>query len=190
MDKTTSRDKLLDVTFSEVYKYGYSGASIANILKIAKVPKGSMYHHFSSKKEMVIMMIKERLAPKVREAFCVEVNDKSRSVELISFLFKKISKNETLVKHGCPLHKLMFEMGSLDSEITQLCYKEFIFILDNLTKIVELGKEKGEIDIQDSKSLAKFIIISTWGALSVAPEYSSKEQFLEDTRHIIDYIKA
>ena len=66
-NKQTSRDKLLDITFEEVYRYGYCGAGIANILDRTGVPKGSMYHHFKSKKEMVLPMIEERLIPKVRE---------------------------------------------------------------------------------------------------------------------------
>lgn len=36
--KQTSRDKLLDITFDEVYKYGYSGTGTASILKKAGVP--------------------------------------------------------------------------------------------------------------------------------------------------------
>lgn len=55
--KPTSRDKLLDVTFEEVYRFGYCGAGTATILKKAGVPRGSMYHHFSSKKVMVMAMI-------------------------------------------------------------------------------------------------------------------------------------
>jgi len=185
----TSRDKLLDATFVEVYKHGYSGASTATILKNAKVPKGSMYHHFSSKKELVLGMVKERLIPKVRESFYIELHETSRAVDILNYLFKKISKNEMLIKHGCPLHKLMFEMGSLDDEITELCHNEFVFLTDNLTLILDLGKQNAEIIEKDSKSLAEFIIISSWGALSRSPKHSSKEQFLEDTRHIMDYIK-
>ncbi len=190
MSKITTRDKLLDITFKEVYIYGYAGSSISNILKIAGIPKGSMYHHFPSKKAMVIAMIKERLTPKVREAFYIQIDDDSRAVDILSFLFKKISKNEMLIKHGCPLHKLMFEMGSLDDEITKLCHQEFIFLIENLAKLIDIGKQKGDIREEDSKSLAKFIIISSWGALSLAPNHSSKEQFLQDTKHILEYIKA
>lgn len=190
MSKITSRDKLLDATFGEVYMYGYSGASTANILKIAGVPKGSMYHHFSSKKEMVVAMIKERLIPKVRDAFLIEINDKSRALDIIIYLFKKISKNEMLIKHGCPLHKLMFEMGSLDDEITELCYGEFLYMQDNFKKVIGIGKKQGAIKEIDSKSLSEHIITASWGALSIPPKHASKEQFLKDTQHIINYIKV
>ena len=190
MSKLTSRDRLLDATFNEVYKYGYAGSSTANILKIAGVPKGSMYHHFASKKEMVVAMIKERLIPKVRDAFLIEINEKSRALDIIIYLFKKISKNKMLVKHGCPLHKLMFEMGSLDDEITELCYGEFLYMRDNFKKVIDLGIEQKTVKEIDSKSLAEHIITSAWGALSIPPKYASKEKFLEDTQHIIEYIKA
>jgi len=59
-----SRDRLLDAAFTEVYKFGYSGAATASILKRAAVPRGSMYHHFSSKKDLVLAMIKRGLYQK------------------------------------------------------------------------------------------------------------------------------
>ncbi len=190
MSKVTSRDKLLDATFNEVYMYGYAGASTAKILKIAGVPKGSMYHHFSSKKEMVVAMIKERLIPKVRESFYIEINDTSRAFDIIKYLFKKISKNKMLIKHGCPLHKLMFEMGSQDEEITELCHNEFLYLCESFAKIIELGKKQGTIKDIDSLSLAEYIITASWGALSIAPKHASKERFLKNTDHIIEYIKT
>jgi TetR/AcrR family transcriptional repressor of nem operon len=190
MSKVTSRDKLLDATFDEVYMYGYAGASTAKILKIAEVPKGSMYHHFASKKEMVVAMIEERLIPKVRESFFIEIDEDSRALDIVIFLFKKISKNKMLITYGCPLHKLLFEMASLDDEITELCYGEFLYLVENFSKIIELGQKRGEIKEIDSKSLAEFIITATWGVLSRPPKYASKEQFLKDTKHIVDYIRV
>jgi len=190
MSNITTRDKLLDATFNEVYMYGYTGASTANILKIAGVPKGSMYHHFPSKKEMIVSMIKERLIPKVRNAFLIEINNDSRALDIIIYLFKKISKNKMLIKHGCPLHKIMFEMGAQDEDISKLCYEEFLHISDNFSKVIDLGIKQKTIKDIDSNSLSKHIITATWGVLSIPPKYASKEQFLKDTNHILEYIKA
>lgn len=190
MSKLTSRDKLLDATFSQVYMYGYAGASTANILKIAGVPKGSMYHHFSSKKEMVVAMIKERLIPKVREAFLIEIHQESNAIDIIQYLFKKVSKNTMLITYGCPLHKLMFEMGAQDEEITELCHTEFLYMRENFSKVIDLGITQGSIRNIDSISLAEHVITASWGILSLAPSYASKEQFLKNSEHIINYIKA
>ena len=41
--------------------YGYNATSVDAILKKAKVSKGSMYHHFKSKKELVLAMVENIL---------------------------------------------------------------------------------------------------------------------------------
>lgn len=188
--KQTSRDKLLDVTFEEVYKYGYCGAGTASILKKAGVPKGSMYHHFKSKKEMVLAMIEERLIPKVREFFDFEIKKDSTALEVLTQTLQKISKNKMLVMHGCPLHRLMFEMESLDEDIATACEKEFEVLTNNLAKVLELGMEEGNIQKDDPKTLAEFFVASSWGLLSRPISTSSEEQFLKDSTLLLNSIKS
>ena len=188
--KHTSRDKLLDVTFEEVYKYGYCGAGTASILKKASVPKGSMYHHFKSKKEMVLAMIEERLIPKVREFFDFEIEKDSTALDVLTQTLQKISKNKMLVMHGCPLHRLMFEMESLDDDIATACEKEFEVLTNNLAKVLELGMQEGNIQKDDPKTLAEFFVASSWGLLSRPISTSSEEQFLKDSTLLLNSIKS
>ena len=188
--KRTSRDKLLDVTFDEVYMYGYCGAATATILKKSGVPRGSMYHHFESKKALVLAMIEARLVPKVREFFDFEIKSDMSALRMIEYAVKKISKNKMLIQHGCPLHRLMFEMGALDEDIARACEKEFEHLVKNFEKVLILGMQEGEIRETDSKSLAEFFIASSWGILSRMPKSSSQEQFLNDMEHIMIALKA
>jgi len=187
--KKSAREKLLDITFMEVYQYGYCGASIANILKLAQVPKGSMYHHFSSKKEMVLVMITERLIPKVDAFFDFEMKKDTTATEIITHTLNKMAKNEMLIAHGCPLHRLMFEMGSLDEDIAKACQDEFEKLTFNLQKVLTFGIKNGEFRHDDPKSMSEFIIVSTWGILSRLPQDSSSTQFHEDTAHLLKYLK-
>lgn len=188
--KQTSRDKLLDVTFEEVYKYGYGGAATATILKKAGVPKGSMYHHFKSKKEMVLAMIEERLIPKVREFFDFELKKDSTALEVLIYTLKKISKNKMLVMHGCPLHRLMFEMEALDEDIATACENEFEILTANLARVLDLGMKEGSIQETDPKALAGFFVASSWGLLSRPTNTSSEEQFLKDSTLLLNSIKS
>ena len=190
LEKKTSRDKLLDVTFEEVYKYGYGGASTATILKKAGVPRGSMYHHFSSKKEMVLAMIEERLVPKVRDFFAFNIKKNMKAFELIELTFIKISKNKMLIKHGCPLHRLMFEMDSLDSDIALACSNEFEALSLNFQKILNHGMKDGSIKEGDAKKMANFILPSSWGILSRPAIYSSEQQFREDSQYFLEFLRA
>lgn len=183
--RKTSREKLLDVTFDEVYMYGYCGASTATILKKAGVPRGSMYHHFESKKALVLAMIEERLVPKVREFFDFEMQSDMSALRIIEYAVKKISKNKMLIEHGCPLHRLMFEMGALDEDIAKACEKEFAHLVENFAKVVEQGILQKEITPRDAKAFAEYFIASSWGILSRTPQASSKEQFLRDMEFIM-----
>ena len=188
--KQSSRDKLLDVTFEEVYKFGYNGAATASILKKAGVPKGSMYHHFKSKKEMVLAMIEERLIPKVRDFFDFEMKKDSTSLEVLTYTLKKISKNKMLVTHGCPLHRLMFEMEALDADIASVCENEFEKLTVNLARVLQFGMKEGSIKQGDAKELAAFVIASSWGLLSRPASSSSEKQFLKDSTFILNSLKA
>ena len=189
-EKKTSRDKLLDVTFEEVYRYGYGGASTATILKKAGVPRGSMYHHFPSKKEMVLAMIEERLIPKVREFFSFKIKKNMTALSLIELTFVKISKNKMLITYGCPLHRLMFEMDSLDSDIALACSNEFNALSLNFQKILNHGMKDGSIKRCDSEKMADFILASSWGILSKPAIYSSEQQFIEDSQYLLEFLQA
>ena len=186
----TSRDRLLDATFEAIYRFGYHGAATAAILKEAGVPKGSMYHHFSSKKQMVLAMIEERLIPKVRAFFDFEMRSDATSIEILEHTMHKIAHNHMLLTHGCPLHRLMFEMESLDSEIAQACEEEFAALTDNLAKVLRFGMRESSIVEADAQEMAGYIIASSWGFLSRPMAYSGKEQFLRDSQRLLESIKA
>ena len=190
MKKPTARERLLDVTFTHVYRYGYAGSSTAKILKEAGVPKGSMYHHFASKKEMVLAMIEERLIPKVDAFFDFRMQKNATATDIITHTMQKMSKNRMLLQHGCPLHRLMFEMGSLDEEIAAICRKEFDKLTDNLAKVIAYGIKQGEFIDAHPTQLAAFIITATWGLLSRLPQDSSSEQFLQESALLLRAIST
>ncbi len=187
-DKTSSRERLLDVAFEEVYIYGYGGASTTNILKKAKLPRGSMYYHFDNKKDLILVMIDERLIPKVRDFFDFKFKKSSSVVEVIEHMIKKMSKNEMLLTYGCPLHRLTYEMDTQDSDISKKCEEEFKHLLKDFKKLLKHGIKKGEIIDKDPKDLAEFFIASTWGILSRSASHSSKKRFLKDMNLLLDSI--
>lgn len=86
----TSREKLLDITFDEIYLNGYSGTSIDKILKKASMNKGSMYHFFKSKKELTLAVINERLKEHMENRYAKLLNcEKNICEELIKAIKDK-----------------------------------------------------------------------------------------------------
>lgn len=190
--KTSSqtREKLLDAAYLEVYKNGYNAASTTNILKSVNIPKGSMYHHFSSKKDLVLAVIKERINLKMDKNFDFSYKQNITIYESLKNTYKKMSQNENLIIHGCPLHRLMVEMSSVDDDFKKILDIYYKIFVKQLSLLLKKGIDLGEFENFDTNEFAKYIIHSTWGILSISPSLSSIEQFNTQTQIILESIKA
>src|SRR5579871_4082310 len=58
MNKQPTREHLIAVGLELIRSAGYTATGINQILQAADVPKGSFYHHFSSKDEFVMEVIR------------------------------------------------------------------------------------------------------------------------------------
>ncbi len=185
--KQSTRDKILDAVFALVYVNGYNGTSMSMILKKCDIPKGSLYHYFKSKKEMVLAVIKERLSPRMDEFYALEHIDNEHEINTIINSILKVTLKEELIMYGCPLNRLNQEMSPIDKDFEV----EINAIYDKIRdKIINLLKNSNLKDGVDRDSLAEFIIATVWGSLSLSPTQSSKERYLQSVNHLITYLKS
>lgn len=190
-DKATqTREKLLDAAFEEVYINGYHGASTAAILKKAHVPKGSMYHFFPSKKELILAVIQERIFPRMDVFFDFSYQQNAPIIDTIETIFKKMSEHTLLIQNGCPMHRLMVEMAPLDKDFNELLNKHFEKFTSQLNSLLLKGIEHKTFDPFNTQDLSRFIITSTWGVLSLSPSLSSKKDFEAHYSFILDLLKS
>jgi TetR/AcrR family transcriptional repressor of nem operon len=184
--KQNAREKLLDVTFEEVYLNGYSATSIDAILKKAGVPKGSMYHYFKSKKSLVLAMIEERLSPKMDSFFLFKRVDGLSVYGSLEQILQNISNNSALINSGCPMYRLMVELSPVDSDFDNIIKIGYENMLNNLSAMLKDGVNAKEFSNSlNCDNFAKFIISSVWGVLSLSPTISSSKSFLEQTIFIL-----
>ena len=188
--KQTTRERLLDYTFEEVYVHGYTATSVDTILKKAKVPKGSMYHHFKSKKELVLAMVKERLFPKMDTFFTYNIEENQSVTASLRRTFITISKNKMLVTYGCPLYRLMVELSATDQEFDTLLTSKATQMREGVASMLRIGIERQEYQEHlDAEMLSGFILNATWGILSLSPSLSSSKNFLKQSRYIIQTLE-
>src|ERR1700742_2782363 len=62
MSKQSTREHLIDVGLQLMRSAGYSATGVNQILEVAKIPKGSFYHHFSTKDEFVMEVVRRYAA--------------------------------------------------------------------------------------------------------------------------------
>lgn len=185
-DKKT-REKILDVLFRLVYIYGYHGTSMSMILKECNIPKGSLYHHFASKKEMVLAVLKERIVPRIEDFYELNSLEEASGIETLIDTIVKISSKDELVMYGCPLNRLNQEMAVLDEDFEyeiNLIYEKMRMKLKHL--LAQSNLKKGI----SHDSLAEFIIGSVWGNLALSPKQSSQQRYLASVSHLIAYLQS
>ena len=185
--KQPTREKLLDITFDEVYIHGYTATSVDTILKTAGIPKGSMYHHFKGKKELVLAMVEERLFPKMELFFDFEPQEGKRVTDVLRGTFAAMAKNKPLITYGCPLYRLMVELSATDGTFDALLSARVRQMEENLALLLQKGIESGEFNkTLDTKAFASYMLESTWGVLSLSPSLSSSKHFIQHSKFILD----
>jgi len=190
MKKQPTREKLLDITFDEVYIHGYTATSVDTILKKAGIPKGSMYHHFKGKRELVLAMVQERLFPKMELFFDFERKKGATVMDALRATFVGMSRNKPLITYGCPLYRLMVELSPVDETFDALLSSHVVQMKDNLALLLQKGIEDGEFkETLSAKDFAAYILESTWGVLSLSPSLSSSKHFIKHSKFILDTLE-
>jgi len=190
MKKQPTREKLLDITFEEVYVYGYNATSVDAILKKAEIPKGSMYHHFKSKKELVLAMVKERLFVKIDSFFKYEVEEGKSVMDSFKNTFMLVSKNHMLVTYGCPLYRLMVELSATDKEFDKLLTSKALEMQEGIKSLLLKGIEIDEFkDTLDVDAFSAYMLSAVWGILSISPTLSSSKNFINQSQYILNELE-
>ena len=191
MKKQPTREKLLDITFDEVYIYGYTATSVDTILSKAGITKGSMYHYFKGKKALVMAMVQERLFPKMDIFFSYEKEQGKSITDSFRNTFVAISKNKPLVTYGCPLYRLMVELSATDKEFDALLSQKTIQMHQGIKSLLQTGKDIGEYnDKLDTDTFASFMLSSVWGILSMPPSLSSSKSFISQSHYILEKLES
>ena len=186
IQKQSTREKILDIVFMLVYTNGYNGTSISMILKECEIPKGSLYHHFKSKQDIVLAVIKERLFPKMDDFYDFSNPKNKHSVDVLINSINNIAKKELLIKYGCPLNRLNQEMSPIDKEFENAITPIYDHIKEKIISLLKDTDFKTNINLEN---LSEYVITSIWGALSLSPTQSSKERYLSTVSFLISYLK-
>jgi len=184
--KQPTREKLLDFTFEEVYVHGYYATSVDAILKKSGVPKGSMYHHFKSKKELVLAMVEERLFVKMDSFFSYEKKEDKSVMDSFRDTFIMVSKNKPLVTYGCPLYRLMVELSATDKAFDALLTTKALQMQEGIKSLLRKGIEIDEFNhTLNVEDFSMYMLGTVWGILSLSPTLSSSENFLKQSQYIL-----
>ncbi|WP_418178921.1 TetR/AcrR family transcriptional regulator [Aliarcobacter lanthieri] len=183
MGKNT-RQELINNTFDEIYTKGYQGASLTDILKNAKVHKGSMYHFFENKKEMAIASIKEKIYEKFVQRYSTILELEKDYLEAFIESLKDTSSRD--FNKGCPIANIIQEMSNIDEDFKVLMKEIYEALKNNIKNILDKAVEKEEIKECDTKKLSLYIASTLEGAILSAKASGNIQDYLD----VIDILSS
>lgn len=188
----STRQKILLAAFQEIHIHGYQAASIQNIIDLAGVTKGALYHHFKSKHEMVIALLEEVYTQYVENAFILPMqntNDPITALTNTLYAFKDQMRDED-VALGCPLDNIAQEMASLDEQIHQIVDRLYQRKQQMIQAAFERGQTAGNVK-QDvsAESIALMIRATLQGCMGIAKSARSVDVLIECGMGLIHYLE-
>ncbi len=186
----TTKEKLLAVTFEEIYENGYYSVSVDKILKKAQLNKGSMYHYFKSKKELVLAVIDVHVYGYIDKKYSAILDVEENYIDsMFNVLRNTDSFNHTL---GCRLNSLVQELSHHDDDFKKALEKVYLNFEDIIYRVLKKAEERKEIAHPDMKELAIFVVASIEGCLSSSKKSQDGKIFancIEQLAYYFDKLK-
>ncbi len=188
MDEKNTRERLIDATYEEIYSKGYQGAALVDILRVAGVHKGSMYHFFAGKKELAIAAISERMAQRFAERYGSIAGGGENYVETLVKVLRDTSLRD--FKRGCPLANLVQEMSNLDEDFDRALKAIYVGYKAAIQAILDRAVAAGELQPCDTARLATFVTIVTEGAILAAKASGNSEDYLTGIDELAHHLRS
>lgn len=163
-----TRKRLLDQGVAMMLAGGYHGTGLADVLKAAKVPKGSFYYYFASKEEFGAKAIEHYLAPFLARLGARLAEPGLNGLEALAAYFRdlaaELEANE--FKGGCLLGNLMGEIGDTSPAARDALKTAVSRYRDLLARGLARAQAEGVVrKDRDARAMADLLVDGWQGAM-------------------------
>lgn len=189
MAKTPARQKVIEASIQLMTGRGYAATTVDDIVKQAGVAKGSVYHAFKSKEEMVIASLEYYLGQGLEilaKGSFLEIEDPV--AKALAFVQHVEDKSPQLWTHGCLLGSLAIEVAdsypALINEIDRL-FKRLERIIASLFAPALVARGVTEVTAKD---LSVHLLAVIEGSIITARSHSNQRYLQDGIRHFRRYL--
>jgi TetR/AcrR family transcriptional repressor of nem operon len=182
MSKQTTKENLITVGLDLIRSAGYTATGINQILEAAKVPKGSFYHHFTTKDEFVLEVI-QRYAAGEQDRWEKFLNDSNPSpLKRLRRYFKDLIA--TYGRRGgpiagCLLGNLSLEVAGQNDEIRKLLAGAFDAWQAAFAKTIQEAIEKQEVPKTVKADDVAALLVNNWEGAQTRAKTEQNDRPLE-----------
>jgi TetR/AcrR family transcriptional repressor of nem operon len=166
----STRDNLIETGLKLIHTSGYTATGINQVLETAKIPKGSFYHHFSTKDEFVMEVVK-RYAAGEQDRWEKQLGDADVApIKRLRRYFKDLiatygRKGGPIA--GCLLGNLSLEIAGQSPEIRKLLRQAFDAWQDAIAKAIREAIDAKEISKTVKADDLAALLVNGWEGAQV-----------------------
>lgn len=161
---------MLQVGVGLVRTAGYLATGVNQVLEVAKVPKGSFYHHFSTKEEFILEVIKRYAAREQERWERFLCRSKLRPMKKLRRYFKDLIATYG-VSGGpiadCLLGNMSLEAASHNPEIRKALVQAFEAWEGAIAKTIREAIEKEELRTHEAPEHLAALLVNGWEGAQV-----------------------
>jgi AcrR family transcriptional regulator len=162
--KTSAKEKIVTVALQLFFEHGYKGVSYEMLMSKTGLSKGAIYHHFTSKNELLVSTFSFLAASFDENSkinFEDEISDfKSFKKIFIRLKLEQLSNFKKMIKaESLKSNKLLFFVEALNEN------KKLIHVVNKIMKQEKLFIEKCLSFIKSNPSLLKGKSLSVWAEI-------------------------
>jgi TetR/AcrR family transcriptional repressor of nem operon len=190
-DSERTRERLLQAASREIYRSGFQSASLDNILAVAGVTKGALYHHFDSKEALGYTVVEEVIAPDVHGKWVGPFRSVKDPISALIDAVQSIPVRLADVRGGCQLNNLAQEMSPLDAGFRKRLATIFDAWRKAIASVLREGQAHGSVrrDI-DAADAAGLLIAMVEGYASLAKNAQDPKVMKTGIRTIVGWLKS
>lgn len=179
MARHSNKQALLDAGLRVMFRQGFNGSAVRDIVAEAGVPQGSFTNHFASKEQFAVEVLDEYFAH-VRRMVQASLEDRSlspreRLERYLDLIVERLAADG--FERGCLIGDLSLEITQTSVPLRSQLQTIFGQWIEPFTACIAEGQASGEFNpASDPHELAEFFLASWEGAIlrmkverSVAP---------------------
>lgn len=188
-----TRERILEATFDLMYRNGYQGMRVDQILNVTGLAKGALYHHFANKQALGYAVVDELLMQQMVERWIIPLQNSQDPIEAITQILNANGENSIaqVSQFGCPLNNISQEMAGLDNGFHQRLEKIYNLWSESIATTLAMGQKNGLIKTTVEPNVtAVFIISSLQGIIGTTKCMQDDHMLVKLKALLINYLSS
>ncbi|WP_369386663.1 TetR/AcrR family transcriptional regulator [Streptomyces sp. CG1] len=177
-----AKDKILNAAQELMERRGYSDLGVAEICKVAGVPKGSFYYFFDSKETLALAVLDEHWHAQRADWQRVLGDDGEPPLDRLRRLFTQTEAGLQAGQRscgtisGCMFGNLTLELSNRTAPIRERLQEIFDAQAQMVEEVVAQAQVRGEATVADTHEAARSVVAQLEGQVLFAKLYNSTQR--------------